>query len=617
MAADLEKKLTFISVRDLLNEKFFIPGYQRGYRWQPGQVLALLNDIWDFRTKWMVQRSQNAKYCLQPLVVSRKGPHEWEVIDGQQRLTTLFLILQRLDILNEAGQCYSIVYETPYAEGVYELDVNRINPDDTIDSYHLSEAIKTIDIWISQHFGVAKDQRRKLFMALADTSEYLTHFIWYNVSDEVRENASLAIDIFDRLNVGKIGLTNAELIKALFMTALPAGTSQNEVSRFRILMGQQWDRIEVTLGQPMFWNFICQDPDGYITKIEYLFDIIKEKNSDDEPDYTFNCYYQQINESKDKNLVRTLWKQINELFQTFCDWYADKDCYHLIGYLITSGETIRTILNLRYVTIDGKKVLREKQDFKHALIEKSKKSISVKLDDDELFVHYSNKKNEIRKVLLLFNILTILNSKDNSLEFMRFPFDKYREKDEKGRVIWDIEHIHSQSDKEIEGKDRPEWIETLMQYFTGEESYEEAKQMLDSEDSFKKYYTDPQTRKIAFDFCTKLESFHDGVSIERRQEFESLYSDLRRHFHEVDPDFKIHSLGNLTLLDKGTNRSYRNAFFPVKRMIIMRKAKEGVFIPLCTQNIFLKTYSKVFGNLTSWTNKDSSDYLQTIIDTLK
>ena len=112
MVTNLDKKLTFISVRDLLNETFYIPGYQRGYRWQPGQVLALLNDIWDFRTKWMVQRSQNAKYCLQPLVVSKKDPQKWEVIDGQQRLTTLYLILQRLDIMNEAGQCYSIVYET-------------------------------------------------------------------------------------------------------------------------------------------------------------------------------------------------------------------------------------------------------------------------------------------------------------------------------------------------------------------------------------------------------------------------------------------------------------------------------------------------------------------------
>ena len=200
---------------------------------------------------------------------------------------------------------------------------------------------------------------------------------------------------------------------------------------------------------------------------------------------------------------------------------------------------------------------------------------------------------------------------------MRFPFDRYREKDEKGRVIWDIEHIHSQTDKEIDGKDRQEWIETLIQYFTGEETYEEAKIMLDSEESFKKYYTDSSSRKIAFDFCTKLESFHDGVSIERRQEFESLYFDLLRHFNEEDAEFKVHSLGNLTLLDKGTNRTYRNAFFPVKRMIIMRKSKAGVFIPLCTQNIFLKTYSKVFGNLTSWTSKDSSDYLQTIIDTLK
>lgn len=615
----LNNKLTFVSIRNLLKESFYIPNYQRGYRWQPSQVLALLNDIWDFRRKWLDNnRDRYSKYCLQPLVVSNKGENKWEVIDGQQRLTTLFLILQRLDIMTEIHQCYSITYETPYAENAYELDINRIKPDDSIDSYYLSEAIKTIDFWIKQNCGEANDQKRKLFTALADNDEYLAHFIWYNVSEEVKENDSLAIDIFDRLNVGKIGLTNAELIKALFMTSLPHGTDEKEVSRFRIIMGEQWDRIEVTLGQPMFWNFICSNTDDYITKIEYLFDIIKGKKSDKETDYTFNCYYQQIKDSKDSNIVEKLWKEINDLFQIFCDWYADKDCFHLIGYLITSGATIKTILDYRYETINEKIILRNKIDFKHTLIDAAQKTITIKdLNDEELFLHCSNK-NEIRNVLLLFNIISILNTKDNSLDFMRFPFDKYREKDDKGHDIWDIEHIHSQSDKEIEGKDRQEWIETLMQYFTGEETYQDAKKMiLGSEDAFKKYYKDEETSKIAFDFCKKLDSFHEGVSIPRRQEFESLSIDLRKFFHENDPDFKIHSLGNLTLLDKWTNRSYKNAFFPVKRMIILRKAKTGTFIPLCTQNIFLKTYSKVFGNLTSWTSKDSSDYLQTIIETLK
>lgn len=49
----------------------------------------------------------------------------------------------------------------------------------------------------------------------------------------------------------------------------------------------------------------------------------------------------------------------------------------------------------------------------------------------------------------------------------------------------------------------------------------------------------------------------------------------------------------------------------------MQKAKKGVFIPLCTQNIFLKAYSKALENLTSWTEKDCKNYLETIIKTVE
>lgn len=65
-----------------ISGSFYIPSYQRGYRWSETEVVRLLDDIY-----------QNGKknYCLQPVVV-RKKEDQYELIDGQQRLTTLYLI---------------------------------------------------------------------------------------------------------------------------------------------------------------------------------------------------------------------------------------------------------------------------------------------------------------------------------------------------------------------------------------------------------------------------------------------------------------------------------------------------------------------------------------------
>lgn len=75
--------------------QFLIPSYQRGYRWSDIQVNALLNDVYDF---YESRTDAQAKYCLQPIVVTRSSDGKsWEVIDGQQRLTTLWLILNYLN----------------------------------------------------------------------------------------------------------------------------------------------------------------------------------------------------------------------------------------------------------------------------------------------------------------------------------------------------------------------------------------------------------------------------------------------------------------------------------------------------------------------------------------
>jgi uncharacterized protein with ParB-like and HNH nuclease domain len=89
------------TVTELLGMNFYIPEYQRGYRWTQTNVNQLLADIWDYRQE---AKNNHTFYCLQPVVVRKK---QWldinnqivdgfELIDGQQRLTTIHRILTYL-----------------------------------------------------------------------------------------------------------------------------------------------------------------------------------------------------------------------------------------------------------------------------------------------------------------------------------------------------------------------------------------------------------------------------------------------------------------------------------------------------------------------------------------
>ena len=80
---------------------FFIPDYQRGYRWSAKQVTELLEDIDAFEPN-----NSASIYCIQPLVVKNQNASSvddgknavWEVIDGQQRLTTIHIQLNAINL---------------------------------------------------------------------------------------------------------------------------------------------------------------------------------------------------------------------------------------------------------------------------------------------------------------------------------------------------------------------------------------------------------------------------------------------------------------------------------------------------------------------------------------
>ena len=136
----MENSVELKTVNDILGMNFFIPSYQRGYRWETQQVIDLLEDINSFSQKTL---RYEEIYCIQPLVVTQrdedvlekcKRPEatlddirryikgSWSVVDGQQRLTTIYLILKALNV----EELFKIQYSTRKES---EEFLNNIDPE--------------------------------------------------------------------------------------------------------------------------------------------------------------------------------------------------------------------------------------------------------------------------------------------------------------------------------------------------------------------------------------------------------------------------------------------------------------------------------------------------------
>ena len=253
------------SVKDLLGMSFYIPNYQRGYRWEQTQVIDLLEDILAFSK---TRKEEGEIYCIQPLVVSQKDEEDilekckkalsledirrylrgtWNVVDGQQRLTTIYLALCYLEIPNK----YEIVYCTREGSSKFLLSFGnentgaereRLNYEDNIDFFFMYHAYKAIESWFKNHIG-EKDKFKETL--LTDVK-----FIWYHVASDQE------IPVFKRLNIGKIPLTDSELIKALFLNRGNFSFESKDVEYIQERIASEWDQIEYRLQDDEFWSFI-------------------------------------------------------------------------------------------------------------------------------------------------------------------------------------------------------------------------------------------------------------------------------------------------------------------------------------------------------------------------
>ena len=97
------KEKEIISIRDLLNERnLTIPPYQRPYRWSVSSVNTLFTDILDAMKKMYDLHLINYEYRLGTVVLhedkDKNGALKLNIVDGQQRITTLILLLRCLGL---------------------------------------------------------------------------------------------------------------------------------------------------------------------------------------------------------------------------------------------------------------------------------------------------------------------------------------------------------------------------------------------------------------------------------------------------------------------------------------------------------------------------------------
>lgn len=609
--------LVLKSINELLSYNFFIPAYQRGYRWTSKQVEELLADIDNFEVTDTT--GKKSWYCLQPIVVRECDQNTkdnnllegtwYEVIDGQQRLTTIFLILHYANEMwlgKQKTPEFKIHYETreksyQFLNGIsVDDDTNEVIVDESnIDFYHISSAYKEIHRWV----GTYKTTFNNDFDYHSFQSKFKinSNVIWYEVND-----TSDSYDIFTRLNMGKIQLTNAELIKALFLKRWNNVEAVDKLRLKQLQIASEWDRIENTLQDDSFWYFIYNPTTGeqakYANRIEYIFDLLVEKPMDAEEKYTFYDFYKQFESSKNNNVNKVpdtdaLWLRVKKYFLIFDEWYKDRDLYHLIGYLVATNSDLKGMIKAK----EG----RGKTQFKTYLNTEIRKKVNYSIDT----LQYKHR-SIIKDILLLFNIqASLLNDKSR----MRFPFDLYKDP----KQGWDIEHVRSQTDKALNSiSDRKAWAKDVLSYFTGEDQIEKQIAFIEelngeSQNLFNRIKDSTQVRSV----LEGLMSISTSVKVEDSI-FIDVYEKVCAEFNEDNEPNKC-AISNLALLDSSTNRSYKNAFFPIKRKVILENDRLGSFIPLGTKNIFTKAYSRRFDEIMYWNKYDADCYLSAIKDTLK
>ena len=642
----MQNSIKQYSIGELLDGRYFyIPAYQRGYRWTAKQVEDLLRDLLCFAND---EKKDFDFYCLQPIIakpitdtakmqtlfqgidsqsLAEKGC--WEIIDGQQRLTTLFLLYKYLMLKKgwdeetlaeeeDGKELYHIFYATreESSDFLQSLSLDALNSDSSnasnIDHYHMLGAFKTIDEWIKTsgkeinaryNLGKGLDAVRspifELLNGMRDTKTGSVQVLWY----ELAENSDNSIREFQKINTGKLKLTDAELVKGLFLQSKNFSHGAQFVDKN--ILAAEWEMVENTLHANSFWYFLQKKGVDMANRIDLIFTLIYKRHrlsnipeerhaeelaiidkeiQDPRKSVIFRFFYDMLEGLQGKELqkkVAETWAEVMDTFRRLDDWFYTPRIYNYIGLLSQCDEDIVNHLIYYDTKIDDS---TSQEEFISYLKDRVKFQLrSVHLNEDGIIDLKYKQRSLVFKTLLTLNVhlVNMQNTKFNSVsEVYKCPFDVLNEQN------WDIEHIDSFSTNKLKkDEDKSEWIHTALH---------------DLGSSL------PEDAIIRINELVKSKLYNEAITI---------IKDFANE-EEENEDVK-NSICNLTLLDSQTNRSYGNSLFCTKRKIIIDRLMKGVFVPIGTQYVFSKLYDPSGTNRSAWRQDDMNNYGRHLTDLLK
>ncbi|MGO5229430.1 DUF262 domain-containing protein [Thermoguttaceae bacterium LCP21S3_D4] len=546
-----EIKLDTKLVGDIKGD-FYIPSYQRGYRWGETEVVRLLDDIYSTEGK--------RNYCLQPVVV-RKSGDRYELIDGQQRLTTIYLIYrfmheESFGFIDEPR--FNLSYETREKSEDFLKLMDESRKEENIDFWFLCTAYESIRKWFSE-----KDRKS----TLTNVNKYfdeIVKIIWYEVGE-----SEDAIGLFTRLNIGKIPLTNAELVKAMFLSK---DTDENIDKEKQEEISLQWDNMEKELHNNSLWYFLTNKTSAvYQTRIDLVLDLISGKPADNrEKYYTFF----KFDEMRQTKKIDSIWRSIQQTFLVLKDWHGNHELYHKIGYLIASGTL--TLQKIFDISRD-----KTKDDFRNSLDDFIRNSIRIKGNYSDLSYEKTQDRRKITTLLLLFNVESVRRNGEHS---QWFPFDKYKFGRD-GNVTWSLEHIHAQQSEGLRTQEMwKKWLELHI----------------------------PSVKSVSDTPDELIGLMKSAIAKEKleRQEFDAIQQKVMELLSVKGNTEYLHSIANMALLSTADNAALNNSTFDVKRNEIIKMDKTGQYIPFCTRMVFLKYYTPSEDNqLHFWGHTDRVAYV--------
>ncbi|MBD5238278.1 MAG: DUF262 domain-containing protein [Bacteroidales bacterium] len=664
-------------IYELLDYTFVIPAYQRGYRWDKEQVVALLDDLKQFILRNSNRRqsfSTTLYYCLQPMAVvpenvDCESKKKFIVVDGQQRLTTLYLLMQYLrpNSYYSKVPIFSLKLEARKEQQLYlDEEKYRIDGDTTheinIDNFYIRKAFETINEWF------AKEEPRllKSFSAIlmdkpldgeSEDSFPNVRVIWYEIVDKK------ARDAFRRLNFGKIPLTSTELVKALLLQNNGCDSIDTFKTSTAYRRALEWDLMERTLQDPYLWSMLASPDNGGLSRLDLILDfvaddlnrLIKTTNpgkefirkpqdlldvDKDARDYFNYNVVETVISNNIENVddpIDAIWRRIRSIFNLITNWYEDREWYHFIGLLRILPKKRRNnrdfVRDIYRMSVDSKGNPVSRPDFSEALKNKIAEEIPVIPANKTLSsLSYDEDSDLMRAILKVLNVKTAIDDSTDGNRFSFHLFDKYN--------LISLDHIHPQT---ITLSNMPytvfsEWLERRHEDIvslsdldfeiaasrkSSREGSEEELTAITSEE-IKEIGRTLKENVLTAENTIRLiakdaKNYSDSNNFPALEKAVKVIDSLFGQLTGIEPE-ELHSLRNMALVDTPTNAALQNFMLDRKREILMSRHARGVkgdsdgtYAMPSTRKVYSKDYSRESpGDMRFWRKEDRDNYFVAI-----